>query len=55
MTDPFNLVGKRFGLWSVVSKAPSSSPAYRYWLCKCGSEKIGGGDNLTSGASLRLL
>lgn len=51
-----DLIGKRFGLWTVLSRA--ASPKYRvgchaYWLCECdcGKQLVVLGANLRRGKS----
>lgn len=48
-----NLVGKRFGKWTVLDRAPDQRKN-RYWICKCdcGTIKTVGGRHLTKGVSL---
>lgn len=50
MPPPLNLVGKRFGKWTVLKKVPSTKKN-TYWLCQCdcGNTKIHRGGNLTFG------
>jgi len=49
-----SLIGKRFGMLTVVAQAPSSSSGQRRWLCKCdcGTEKVVAGSNLNRGTTV---
>lgn len=51
MSKPLNLIGKRFGLLTVVERKPSDAKGQSMWLCRCdcGNEKIIRGHDLTQG------
>lgn len=48
-----NLVGKKFGLWTVISREENGSRNQSRWLCKCqcGIERIIDGSSLLQGKS----
>lgn len=35
MENKYNLLDQRFGLWLVLSRAPSNKNQDAYWLCRC--------------------
>lgn len=45
------LFGKKFGLWTVRYKGPSTYQPMWLCVCECGSERLVSGANLRSGAS----
>lgn len=53
MPDKIDLVGQRFGKWSVISRAPNepNGKASFNVHCDCGAEKRVRGQSLTSGGS----
>lgn len=49
-----NLIGKRFGMLTVIEQAPSTASGHRNWVCRCdcGTEKTVIGINLTRGTTV---
>ena len=54
MQERPTLIGRRFGMLSVIAQAPSSARGNRRWLCQCdcGTPKIILGSNLTRGSTV---
>lgn len=53
MPKSINLIGQKFGRWTVLERAENSVSRDSRWLCKCdcGTEKIVYGKNLRNGRS----
>lgn len=54
MRDWPSLIGKRYGMLTVIGQAPSTSKGHRRWVCRCdcGAEKIILGGNLKRGTTV---
>ena len=54
MRERPDLIGKKFGMLTIIEQAPSSDKGRRRWLCRCdcGTEKIILGENLTRGTTV---
>ena len=53
MSKSINLIGQKFGKWTILERAENSAGRDSRWLCRCecGTEKIVYGKNLRNGRS----